>query len=87
MGLTAATEGNVIFPNEVFGRVITYLYCIKIRAVRWKVSDQSSGPIYYFIHFSNIRDPKPMGQKIKRKYSYSNCTHQHVHILNQSKTW
>ena len=32
--------------HEVFGLVITPLYQIKIRAVRWKVSDQSSGTIY-----------------------------------------
>ena len=47
MGLKSATVANVIFPNEVFRLVITYLYWIKIknRAVRWKVSDQSSRAI------------------------------------------
>ena len=42
MGLKTATEGSVILSNEVSGLVITSLYWIKIRAVRWKVSDQSS---------------------------------------------
>ena len=52
--LKTATEGNVIFPNEVFGQVTTSLYWIKIRAVRWRVSDQSSGTIYNFFRFSNM---------------------------------
>ena len=54
MELKTATEGNVIFPNEVFGLVITSLYWIKTWALRWKVCYLSSCTIYSFFHFSKM---------------------------------
>ena len=49
-----AVEGNIIFPNEVFGLVIISISWIKIRVVRWKVSDQSFCNINNFLHFSSM---------------------------------
>ena len=54
MALKTATEGNVIFRNEVSGLVKTSLCWAKIRAVKWKVPDQSSCTIYNFLHFYNM---------------------------------
>ena len=54
MALKTATEGNVIFRNEVSGLVKTSLCWTKIRAVKWKVPDQSSCTIYNFLHFYNM---------------------------------
>ena len=52
IGLKAATEGNVIFPNDVFGLVITSLYWIKIR-----VSEKGASAPYSHIAKISVTSP------------------------------